>query len=140
MTSRRADNVVIALDQLLPEVSSWQENCTPEFRRAFPSGVLPHFQFSTTMVVCTDQIITAGESFVGDDDFEAFLDALVEVTFAAGPALIIGESTADVLDLLHDVQPVNTMVLEQAAEAMKLPLSEFLGLTQPNSGPAGHSQ
>jgi hypothetical protein len=77
MTATRQDRVARALNDGLPDRITWTERCDPAWRAAFPCGIQPKFDFTTTLTLCIDQIVQAGAA-LDDLDVEDMLDALID--------------------------------------------------------------
>jgi hypothetical protein len=126
MTATRQDRIARALDQGVPDHMTWSERCDAAWRAAFPCGIQPKFDFTETLTICTDQIVRAG-AMLSDDDFEDFLDALVDWVFVSGVPYTFRESTDHIIGVLDDLQPEAAALLRRVATLNGCTLVEFLG-------------
>jgi hypothetical protein len=130
MTNTREASVRTALAQILPDDHDWQECCSADWREAFPCGAQPFFEYGLTVTVCIEQVVRAGAQ-LDEEDFEFYLEALLDWVFISGAPLILGESTEHLMGLLDELHPVTSLVLTSAARQNGMSLVEFLGVDRP---------
>lgn len=132
MTMTRQDRVLRALNEGLPDDYTWTERCAAAWRANFPCGFQPPFEYSTTIVVCTDQIVRAGAS-LDIDGFEELLDALIDWVFKSAVPYQFGETVEHVMQVFADLLPENMPILRTAASLNGMTLVEFLGADRRDS-------
>lgn len=132
MTMTRQDRVLRALDEGLPANYTWTEQCDPAWRAAFPCGFQPPFEYSTTITLCTEQIVRAGAP-LDTDAFEEFLDALIDWVFKSAVPFQYDETVEHVMQVVADLLPENMPILQTAATLNRMTLVEFLGADRRDS-------
>lgn len=126
MTTTREAIVARALNDGAPDNITWQERSDPKWRTAFPCGIQPKLTYTTTLTICTEQIVQAG-AHLSDSDFEEFVDALIEWVFVSGVPYRFEESTEHIMAVLQDIEPECATLLRRVADLNHCSLVQFLG-------------
>ncbi len=127
MTSlSRPDRVLHALNEGLPDATTWTERCDAAWRIAFPCGIQPRFNYQGPLVICTDQIVRAG-AMLNDDEFELMIDALVDWVFLSGIPYDTRETPEFIVTVFRDVNADDFAFIRQVAALNGMSVMDFLG-------------